>query len=60
VDALQRSVRFSAECVPCLLNRVLYEVNLVAPDKAEKAMAASLRIIDSKYAKGINSAVLAT
>ncbi len=53
-------MRFSAECVPCLLNRVLYEVNLVAPDKAEKAMAASLEILDEKYAKRMNSALLAT
>jgi uncharacterized protein with ATP-grasp and redox domains len=35
-------------------------VNLVAPDKAEKAMAASLEILDKKYAKGMNSAALAT
>jgi uncharacterized protein with ATP-grasp and redox domains len=53
-------MRFSAECVPCLLNRVLYEVNLVAPGKAEEAMAASLAILDREYPKGRNSASLAT
>ncbi|MDD1770647.1 MAG: ARMT1-like domain-containing protein [Methanomassiliicoccales archaeon] len=53
-------MRFSAECVPCLLNRVLYEVRLVAPDKAEKAMEASLEILDEKYPEGMNSAALAT
>ena len=53
-------MRFSAECVPCLLNRVLYEVRLVAPGRAEKAMEVSLKILDEKYPEGMNSASLAT
>lgn len=53
-------MRFSADCVPCLLNRVLYEVELVAPEKAEEAMAAALEIMALNYRKGMNSAKLAT
>ena len=53
-------MQFAAECVPCLLNRVLYEVQLVAPKKAEEAMAESLHIISTEYPKGMNSARLAT
>lgn len=53
-------MQFAPECVPCLLNRVLYEVDLVAPGKAEEAMAESLHIIDTSFPKGMNSAKLAT
>jgi len=54
------SMQFSPECVPCLLNRVIYEVELVAPDKVEEAVVESLHIISSEYPKGMNSAALAT
>ena len=53
-------MQFASECVPCLLHRVLYEVQLVAPDKAEEAMAESLHILSSNFPKGMNSAKLAT
>jgi damage-control phosphatase, subfamily I len=53
-------MQFAPECIPCLLNRVLYEVKLVAPDKAEEAMAESLHVLSSDFPKGLNSAKLAT
>jgi damage-control phosphatase, subfamily I len=53
-------MQFAPECVPCLLNRVLYEVELVAPDKAEEAMAESLHVLSSSFPKAMNSAKLAT
>ncbi len=53
-------MRFSADCVPCLLNRVLYEVELVAPERTEEAMAAALEIMAPRYRQGMNSAKLAT
>jgi uncharacterized protein with ATP-grasp and redox domains len=53
-------MQFAPECVPCLLNRVLYEVKLVAPDKADEAMAESLHVLSSDFPKGMNSAMLAT
>jgi uncharacterized protein with ATP-grasp and redox domains len=53
-------MQFASECVPCLLNRVLYEVQLVAPNKAEDAMAESLHVLSSDFPKGMNSAKLAT
>jgi len=53
-------MRFAPDCVPCLLNRVLYEVKLVAPEKGKEAMAASLEILAREYPKGRNSAALAT
>lgn len=57
---LRGGMQFAPECVPCLLNRVLYEVQLIAPDKAEEAMAESLHIMSEGYPKGMNSAKLAT
>jgi damage-control phosphatase, subfamily I len=60
IEAYSRIMQFSPECVPCLLNRVLYEVQLVAPDKAEEAMAESLHVLSSEFPKGMNSAKLAT
>ncbi len=53
-------MRFAAECVPCLLNRVLYEVDLIAPEKADEAMESSLAILDAEFRHGVNSAALAT
>jgi uncharacterized protein with ATP-grasp and redox domains len=53
-------MRFSPECVPCLLNRVIYEVELVAPDKVQEAVEESLHILSSEFPKGMNSAALAT
>ena len=53
-------MQFAPECVPCLLNRVLFEVQLVAPEKAQEAMEESLHIMSSEYPKDMNSAALAT
>jgi len=57
---VRQGMRFAPECVPCLLNRVLYEVQLVAPDRGEEAMITSLAILDTHYKRGMNSAALAT
>jgi hypothetical protein len=53
-------MQFAPECIPCLLNRILYEVDLVAPEKIEEAMAESLHILSRGYPQGMNSAELAT
>ena len=53
-------MRFSPECVPCLLNRVIYEMELVAPDRVQEAVEESLHILSAEFPKGVNSAVLAT
>lgn len=60
LDVFCPSMRFSPDCVPCLLNRVIYEVDLVAHEKVEEAVIESLHIISSEYPKGMNSAELAT
>jgi len=59
-QALRGRMQFASECVPCLLNRVLYEVQLVAKDRTEQAMAESLHILSSNFPRGMNSAKLAT
>ncbi len=48
------------ECVPCLLKRVLYESELVAPEKAHMAQSKALEIINDEYHEGIVSVDLAT
>lgn len=53
-------MRFAAECVPCLLNRVIYETDLIDPGKREEAVRGALAIIAEGYPKGENSAKLAT
>jgi uncharacterized protein with ATP-grasp and redox domains len=53
-------MRFAAECVPCLLNRVIYETDLIDPGKREEAVRGALGIIAEGYPKGENSAKLAT
>ena len=53
-------MRFSPDCVPCLLNRVVYETDLVAPERREESMEAALHLISNGYACRENSAVLAT
>jgi uncharacterized protein with ATP-grasp and redox domains len=53
-------MQFSPECVPCLLNRVLFETGLVAEDRKPETMRSSLAILASQYRPGTNSAALAT
>ncbi|OPY34517.1 MAG: hypothetical protein A4E32_00246 [Methanomassiliicoccales archaeon PtaU1.Bin124] len=53
-------MRFSADCVPCLLNRVVYETDLVAPERREEAMEAALHEINNGFSGRENSAKLAT
>jgi len=60
VHVFRPMMRFSPECVPCLLNRIIYEVELVAPDRVQEAVEESLHILSSEFPKGMNSAQLAT
>jgi len=48
------------ECVPCLLGRVLFEVELCDPGKAERAMRDSLTLLHERFRPGANSAAVAT
>jgi uncharacterized protein with ATP-grasp and redox domains len=59
-DTVPPGVQFSPECVPCLLNRVLFETGLVDEGKQAETMRSSLRILASEYRPGMNSAALAT
>jgi len=49
-----------AECVPCLLGRVLFETNLCAPEKKAKVMRECVKVLCEKYRPGVNSALTAT
>src|SRR5665647_1401819 len=53
-------MRFSPECVPCLLNRVIYETELVAPEKVAEALSASMSILSNTDWSHRNSAEVAT
>jgi damage-control phosphatase, subfamily I len=53
-------MRFSPECVPCLLNRVIYETELVAPEKVAEALSASMSILSQTDWSHRNSAEVAT
>ncbi|MDW5561786.1 MAG: ARMT1-like domain-containing protein [Methanomassiliicoccus sp.] len=47
-------------CVPCLLGRVLFEVELCDPSKSAPAMRDSLKILKEGFVAGANSAEVAT
>lgn len=49
-----------AECIPCLLGRVLFETNLCAPEKKVEVMRACVKVLSGRYRPGVNSAVTAT
>lgn len=49
-----------AECVPCLLGRVLFETRLSHPGLESRAMGESLSILADGFRPGVNSARLAT
>ncbi len=53
-------MRFSPDCVPCLLNRVMYETELVAPEKVAEALSASMGILSQIDWSHRNSAEVAT
>ena len=50
----------AAECVPCLLNRVLFETELVDPTLKDEAMAVAVKILGDGFGPGVNSAEIAT
>src|SRR5512138_3398698 len=53
-------MEMTPECVPCLLGRVIFEVDLCAHDKSRKAVRDSLKILSEGFEPGANSAELAT
>lgn len=53
-------MEMTAECVPCLLGRVVFEVELCDPRKAERAVRDSLAILNEAFRPGSNSAAVAT
>jgi len=53
-------MRFSADCVPCLLGRVVFETDLVAPSKRAQAVNSGLEMIGPGFQAEENSAKLAT
>ncbi|MDH7508773.1 MAG: ARMT1-like domain-containing protein [Methanomassiliicoccales archaeon] len=53
-------MQMDAECVPCLLGRVLYETRLCAPDRKEEVMVECLKTLCEKFRIGANSADVAT
>jgi uncharacterized protein with ATP-grasp and redox domains len=53
-------MQMEADCVPCLLGRVLFETNLCAPEKRSKVMRECIKVLSEKYRPGVNSAVTAT
>jgi uncharacterized protein with ATP-grasp and redox domains len=54
------SMKMDPECIPCLLRRVLFETELVAPDRTPEVMRESLEILSNGFHEGVNSAKLAT
>lgn len=48
------------ECVPCLLGRVLFEVELCDPRKSRAAMRDALKVLKEGFEPGANSAEVAT
>jgi uncharacterized protein with ATP-grasp and redox domains len=53
-------MKIKAECVPCLLNRIVYETNLVDPKKAMKILEEGCRIIGTYDLNESVSATVAT
>lgn len=60
VTTLAPTMEMAPECVPCLLGRVLYEVDLCDPRRSAAAMRDSLRILNEGFIPGANSAEVAT
>jgi uncharacterized protein with ATP-grasp and redox domains len=53
-------MQIAAECVPCLLNRVLFETELVDPTLKDDAMAVAVKALSDRFRPGANSASVAT
>lgn len=53
-------MKMDPECIPCLLGRVFFETELVAPNRALGVMKESLEILNNGFYEGVNSAELAT
>jgi len=53
-------MKLSAECVPCLLKRAVYEVELCAPGKAMETLRACSSIVAEKTSDRISSAEFAS
>jgi uncharacterized protein with ATP-grasp and redox domains len=53
-------MKMDPECIPCLLRRVLFETELVAPDRTMQVMKDSLEALAGGFKEGVNSAELAT
>jgi damage-control phosphatase, subfamily I len=53
-------MHIAADCVPCLLNRVLFETELVDPALKDQAMAVAVKILAEGFRPGANSAAVAT
>lgn len=53
-------MRMRAECVPCLLKRVLYEAYLVNNDKEEEVICNALKILAEKFKPGVSTIPTAT
>jgi damage-control phosphatase, subfamily I len=53
-------MQIAADCVPCLLNRVIFETELVDPSLKDKAMAVAVKILAEGFRPGANSASVAT
>lgn len=54
------SMKLSSECVPCLLRRVAYEVELCAPDRVMDAIAECSKVATSGIRDGMSSVEFAT
>ncbi|MBM4236954.1 MAG: DUF89 family protein, partial [Euryarchaeota archaeon] len=53
-------MQMDAECVPCLLGRVLFETNLCAPERSGRIMRDCVKILGERFEAGANSAEVAT
>ena len=53
-------MKITPECVPCLLNRLLFETNLVNPSRSYEVMRESCKILACDLSPEISSAELAT
>lgn len=53
-------MKLSSECVPCLLKRAVYEVELCAPEKVMDAIAACSEVGASQIRRGMSSVEFAT
>ena len=53
-------MKLSSECIPCLLKRAAYEVELCAPDKVMEAVVACSEVAATQIRKGMSSVEFAT